>query len=117
MEGGVVGFSWDVTITAPDGTTTAEPLKGFSNDIEQLIDPETGMAVTGRLASVALRIGHLAENGFAIPSGTLDSTSEVWLVQFLDINGEAHTFHVQKSNPDRALGLVTLLLGAYGSTA
>lgn len=111
MEDATTGFGWAITITDPAGVSAS--LTGLSDDIAQLIDPDTGQAVSGRMASVALRLSSLTAAGLGIPVGISDSSSRPWVVQFDDINGTAHTFMVQKSNPDRALGIVTLILEAY----
>lgn len=111
LEDGVFGFGWPILLTDPAGTTAA--LTGFSDDIAQLIDPDTGQAVSGRLASAALRISSILAEGLTLPQGIADAGSKPWLVQFDDINGTAHIFKVAQSNPDRAIGLVTLILEAY----
>lgn len=111
LEDGVTGFGWPITITDPAGN--AGTLTGFSDDIAQVIDPDTGMAVSGRLASVALRISSLALEGLTLPKGIADAGSKPWVIEFDDINGNAYKFKVSQSNPDRALGLVTCLLELY----
>jgi hypothetical protein len=112
LEDSVHGFGWAITLTDPAGASKA--LTGFSDDIAQLIDPDTGQAVSGRLASAALRISSIyAAPAMALPRGIADSASKPWLVAFDDINGLPYTFKVAQSNPDRALGIVTLLLEAY----
>lgn len=105
------GFGWSISLTDPNGTTA--PLTGFSDDIAQVIDPETGQAVSGRLASVALRISSISLAGLGLPRGIADSNLKPWLVSFDDVNGNPYTFKVMQSNPDRAIGLVTLILEAY----
>ena len=111
LEDGATGFGWPISVTDPDGNVGS--LTGFSDDIAQVIDPDTGQAVSGRLASVALRISSLAIAGLALPRGIADTGSKPWVVEFNDINGNAFKFKVSQSNPDRALGLVTLLLELY----
>lgn len=113
LENGAHGFGWPITVTAPDGAVAA--FTGFSNDISAVIDPETGQAVSGRLATVALRIESLIVNlpGAGLPKGISDTGRKPWVVQFNDINGSAHTFKVQDGNPDRALGLVVCVLELY----
>lgn len=106
-----MGFGWPITLTDPNGLSA--PLTGYSNDIAQVIDPDTGQAVSGRLASVAIRIGLLTAKGLALPKGIADSAIKPWLVTFNDINGNSFTFKVSQSNPDRALGLVSCLLELY----
>lgn len=111
LEDKTAGFGWDITITDPAGSPAS--LVGYSNDIGLSIDPDTGQAVSGRRASIALRISSLTAAGLGIPMGIVDSTSKPWVVTFDDINGTAHTFKVQESHPDRAIGMVTCLLELY----
>ena len=111
LEDGVYGFGWPITVTDPNGTVAS--FTGFSNDISQLIDPDTGQAVSGRLASVALRISSLVTAGLALPVGIADAGSKPWQIQFDDINGNAFKFKVSQSNPDRAVGMVICLLELY----
>jgi hypothetical protein len=113
LEDGVTGFGWPITVTDPSGNSGTGPLTGVSDDISQVIDPDTGMAVSGRLASVAIRISALTNAGLGLPRGIADSGVKPWIIEFDDINGNAFKFKVAQSNPDRALGLITLLLELY----
>ncbi|MCH9837693.1 hypothetical protein K0U83_18670 [bacterium] len=113
LEGDAYGFRWSLTVTDPEGLS-ASTLYGFSDDISQTIDPDTGQLVSGRLASVAIRNSSLTAAGFAdLPRGGADSSAKPWIVEFNDINGNAHTFKIRQANPDRALGVVTCILEAY----
>jgi len=105
------GFAWPISITDPDGTTVE--VSGFGDDISALIDPETGQAISGRLASIAVNINELADKGLGLPVEIHDKKIKPWVVEFDDINGNPHVFKVEKSNPDRALGMVTCLLEFY----
>jgi len=112
LEDGVMGFGWAIQVTDPSGLS--KPLTGFSDDISQIIDPDTGEAVSGRLVSVALRISSLTAEGFStLPVGIADSKIKPWIIEFDDINGNPYKFKVAQSNPDRALGLITCILGLY----
>lgn len=111
LEDSTTGFGWSITVTDPAGTSV--PLTGFSDDISQVIDPDTGQLISGRHASVALRISSLVLAGLELPRGISNTSMKPWVVTFDDINGNAHTFKVQQSNPDRALGLVTCILESY----
>ncbi len=111
LEDGAMGFGWPIQVTDPSGLS--KPLTGFSDDISQIIDPDTGEAVSGRLVSVALRISSLTTVGLALPVGIADAKIKPWVIEFDDINGNPFKFKVQQSNPDRALGLVTCLLETY----
>ena len=71
LEDGDTGFGWPITVTDPSGAV--RPLTGFSDDIAQIIDPDTGQAVSGRLASVALRISSILATGLTLPRGIADA--------------------------------------------
>ena len=111
LEDGIYGFGWSINITDPDGNTA--PLTGFSNDISQLIDPETGQAISGRLVSIAIRISSLTAYGLSLPRGIADAALKPWLVTFDDINGNSYTFKISQSNPDRSIGMVVCLCEFY----
>lgn len=111
VEDDVTGFGWPVTVTSPGGLSAA--LTGLTNDIAYAIDPETGQAVTGRIASVALRIASLTAAGLGIPVNVPDTDRFPWIVQFDDINGNSHTWKVIESQPDRTIGIVVCRLEAY----
>lgn len=111
LEDSVYGFGWPITVTNPAGVS--EPLTGFSNDIAQVVDPDTGQLVSGRSASVALRISSLLAVGFVIPYGVVDQSLKPWVVVFDDINGTPHTFKVRQADPDRTLGMVVASLEGY----
>lgn len=112
LEDKLTGFGFDITVTDP--SLTVAQFVGFSNDISQVIDPDTGQIVSSRSASVALRMSSL-NTAFSnvLPVGIADASSKPWVVEFLDIGGASHKFKVIKSNPDRGLGIVTLLLDGY----
>ena len=107
----VAGFGWPITITDPSGVSAS--ITGQSDDIALEIDPETGQLVSGRVASVALRISTLTANGLGLPVGVANESLRPWVVKFKDPSGNDYTFKVQQSNPDRALGVVTCRLETY----
>lgn len=111
LEDTETGFGWAISVIDPDENIAA--MKGLSSDISQVIDPDTGQAVSGRLASVALSISSLETAGLGIPQGISDATKKPWLIEFEDISGNPFTFKVSQSNPDRAIGLVTCILEFY----
>lgn len=107
-------FGWPITVTDPAGTSAA--LTGFSNDITQVIDPQTGAVVSGRTATAALSIATLTEAGFTeLPYGVVSAGQRPWVIAFDDINGQPWTFKVMASDPDRTLGIVVCFLEEYQS--
>ena len=114
LEDDIRGGAFPVIVTDPAGFISVSPLKGYTNDISQLIDPDTGQAVSGRLATVSLRISSLIAAGYTtLPENVSDATGKPWLIAFDDINGNSYTFKVSESNPDRAIGIVTCSLETY----
>jgi len=105
------GFAWPITISDPNQVSA--DLLGFSNDISQAIDPQTGQAIAGRFVSVALPIAALTAAGIGMPRGIADSSGKPWVVTFNDVFGNSGTWKVIQANPDRALGIVTCTLEVY----
>ena len=102
-------FGWPITVTDPNGVS--QSLIGLSTDIMQVIDPDTGMVLSGRTASVALRISSLVFS--SLPEAVANSAAKPWRVDFEDINGNPYYFKVKESNPDRAIGIVVCILETY----
>ena len=118
LSGDAQGFRWPLQVIAPDGTTLGDdpenPFYGFSNDISEFLDPDTGVMVSTRVASAAMHMQPLLDAfNDELPVGVADPKSDPWQVLFDDINGKPHTFKVLKSNPDRSLGMITVLLEIY----
>jgi hypothetical protein len=111
LENDTTGFGWPFTLTDPAGNSGS--LKGNSGDIAQLIDPDTGQAVSGRLAHITVHMTSLALAGLGIPVGISDSSSKPWVCQFDDPLLNSYTFKVSSSDPDRTVGLVTCTLELY----
>jgi hypothetical protein len=105
------GFGWPITLVPPDGRSLE--LVGFSTDVSMMIDPETGMAVSGRTASVALATSVLTEAGLGLPQAVPDGNRKPWTIAFKDIGGCPWTFKVRDARPDRALGIVVCMLEHY----
>jgi hypothetical protein len=105
-------FAWPISVRNPSGL--AVQLCGYSNDIGETIDPDTGQAVSGRRASVALHIADCMCSGLQdIPRGISDPGSKPWIVTFDDILGHPHTFKVMETMPDRTIGIVVCMLEIY----
>ena len=111
QEDSASGFGWSITVTDPNGTQAG--VTGFSNDIHEMIDPETGAAVSGQSASVSIRIAHLVDQGLGVPRGIADDASRPWIVECNDLSGSAYRFKVKRSHPDRGIGNVTCILETY----
>lgn len=103
------GFGLAIEVTSP--AQKVATLKGFTNDISTILDPETGQAVTGEAISVALPLGPvLAAFDDQVPEAIADASSKPWLVAF-----ESNTYKVREARPDRTLGIVVCLLEHYDS--
>jgi hypothetical protein len=114
-------FGWPVILKNPEGETLGAegqtPLYALANDISSLIDPDTGDPVSGRLATVTFRASTLRAAGFKMPKNISDKSSKPWLVTFTNINDRQYTFKVDRSDPDRQRGLLTVYLELYKSGA
>ena len=110
---GETSFRVAVILTNPSCDTIN--VWGIGGDISELIDPDTGMAVSGRSTRMTIRMTSIINQGFELPEGISDTSSKPWLVSFDDITGVNHTFKVVEGNPDRTIGVVSLVLEAYKS--
>lgn len=112
IEDGLTGFGWPVTLTTPAGVQVN--VTAQSNDISLMIDPQTGVLVSGRQASATVRISSLYAQGLSVlPVGVPGRNAKPWLAQFNDINGISCAFKVANGEPDRALGVIVLLLEGW----
>lgn len=111
LEDTTTGFGWDITLTAPNGTSMS--IVGFSGDIGTTIDPETQALVAGRTAHVSLPIAKITTMGQGLPRAIASTSSKPWIASFNDLEGASHTFKVSDAMPDRTLGLISCLLEAY----
>ncbi len=105
------GFGWPVTLTDPLGVSAN--LTGQAHDISQIIDPDTGTAISGRSTAFVLRSSSITAGGLTQPVGVADSDSAPWLVEFESINGAPYKFKVEYADPDYVLGTITLILGGW----
>lgn len=111
LENSTTGFGWPLSLTDPSGNSA--DLIGSTGDIALVIDPQTGQAVSGRTAHVALALESLTAAGLGIPVAIAEITRRPWVVEFDDPMLNSYTFKVSGSHPDRTLGLVTLALELY----
>ncbi len=106
------GFGTVITITDPN--LLSATVTGRSNDISFAIDPNTGVAVSGRTATIAIDMQELTDKGFtSLPVAQTDKTKKPWLVEYTDQLGNAHVFIVLEANPDRTLGIVLCTLDFF----
>lgn len=106
-----IDFSYPISLIDPNGITAN--IAGYTNDIAQVIDANTGEIISGRLASIAISINDIYDAGMNLPTNIQDSDSKPWRVIFEDLNGNTYNFKVTASNPDRALGIITCELEQY----
>lgn len=110
VEDEAFGFGREITLTNPDGDS--ETITGFTNDVSQVVDPDTGVLVSVRIASATLRISSITLSG-GLPEGIADASKKPWRVSFEDIGGNMVEYKVAQGNPDRALGVIFLVLELY----
>lgn len=111
-------FGEPFTLTDPSGFASATQLYGATSDIGQVLDPDTGQAVSGRHATLVARESTLTAAGYtALPEGVADANSKPWLVDFAGVSTASQRYKVVQSFPDRTLGVVTLVLAFWNAAA
>lgn len=101
------GFAWPVTLTSPLGVVVS--VTGFTTDVGQSIDPETGQAVAGQRASFSVSRAALPE----LPEAVAERSRKPWLATFADSEGVIGTWKVIEVLPDLMLGVVVLILEVF----
>lgn len=106
-------FASEVTCT--DELAVSATLAGFVNEIALAVDPDTGVQVSLKQASVVLSRASIAESGLAYPKAIPDTTGAPWRVAWAGADGVTRTCKVIEVVPDENPGidLVTLKLDAY----
>jgi len=107
----VGGFSVPVVLVSPSDETLT--LNGLANDIGQTFDPETGQAIAGASASVALPMAVIDEAAIGRPRGIADKRSLPWRVILTLPSGGEQTFKVSSTMPDN-FGCLVCMLETYG---
>ena len=106
-------FGHPFTLTDPAGFASAEQLYGGVTDIGQVIDPELGIAVTGRHVMLLARISTLIDAGYTgLPEGIADEASAPWIAEFAPLSDPStpQKYKVKSSAPDETIGVVRLIL-------
>lgn len=106
------GAVWPVTLVNPAGVISA-PFNGRTNDIHLMIDPNTGMAVSGRQASVVISWREIQDSGLGTPEGIADGTAKPWLARFDDLYGASYEFKIRETHPDRDIGSLVCILEVW----
>lgn len=105
------GFSTDIELINPDGLTL--PFKAIVAVIHNLIDPDTGVPVSGFLATASINILDLKDQSVEMPEGEMDENERPWLIRESDILGQQVTYKIVSTAPDKANGNIVCDLGAY----
>lgn len=106
------GFGTEITLTDPDLFSAV--VVGRTNDISFAIDPNTGVAVSGRTSIFAIDFNELTNKGFSsLPAHQSDKTKKPWIAEWIDLFAKTHTFTVLEANPDRTLGIILCTLQFY----
>jgi hypothetical protein len=108
---GAEGFGWPIIVTNPDGVVASTT--GFTSDVGEIIDPQSGLEVMGRRVTVQVLPGPLVTAGLGVPAIVADSKSKPWLMRFADAHGRGRTYKVITVAPDGVLGSLRCGLEAY----
>lgn len=107
----VGGFAVPIRIVDPNNNTAT--INSLANEIGFKIDPETGVAVSGQRATVALSLRALATAGLGQPRGVAAGDKRPWTVTFqLPAMREPQTMKVASTMPDQ-LGCLVCFLEFY----
>ena len=101
-------------LTDPAGFASATPLYGMTGDVGALLDPDTGASLTGRHATLTVRMSSLTAAGYTdLPIAVPDESGLPWTVSFVGVSTPTQLYKVRQAHPDRTLGAVTMVLEFY----
>lgn len=107
------GFGTRVLLTSPSGASAE--LVGLMNDISQVIDPETGLLVSGRSSTLTLPLESIRAAGLPEPRVVQERATDPWIVELLDGDVDQRRFVISGVRPDRSFGggrgAITCFLG------
>lgn len=104
------GFAVPLVLVSPNGEQLQ--LNGLANNIGTSIDPETGQAVLGQQATIAISIADIEAEGVELPRGTADKNSRPWVVRLTLPTGGEQKFKISATAPD-LLGCLVCHLEEY----
>lgn len=102
------GFAVPIRVISPEDTEVT--VNGLATDIGMSFDPETGQAIAGRRASVALPIAELEAAGSEEPRGA--PSGRPWRLAFALPHAEERIFKVASVMPDK-LGCLVCFIEDY----
>jgi hypothetical protein len=94
-------FGQSIRISRQDGSDPND-FTGYSNDIHNTIDPQTGLMVSGRSARATLVLQDILNQFGELPK-------KLWIVEFLEIS--PNVFKIHDVMPDASMGTLTLIIG------
>jgi hypothetical protein len=105
------GFAIPLVITSPAGVQIA--LAGFASDVGEIVDPESGLQVTGRRATVSFVQDPITQAGLGAVTAVAEENRRPWLVSFADAHGIVRTYKVIEVLPENDLGSLRCALEGY----
>lgn len=104
------GFAVEFTVRSPLRKTAK--IRGFYNNVDVNVDPETGMQCASNKATAVLPLSALAAAHMSELHAAIDNENDPWTISVVEVNGEKKTFRVRDTLHDE-LGCVVCILEAY----
>lgn len=104
-------FGVSMTFTAPTSKTAT--VTGLHKKHHLGIDPEKGVAVNTKTASVSVSEKFLADAGYPVRNGNGVVDLKKHLVAVKDSTGTTETYIIEQWFPDETIGLIVCTLGTY----
>ena len=107
------GFETDITITDLSGKTAI--VKGVAALHNTTVNPENGLAVTGKVGNIRLSVTALESAGFNLYSDSKkpnEISMNKWKVTFADSDSKVFNFVCNDVRPSQTHGIIVIILGA-----
>jgi hypothetical protein len=107
------GFESEISFEAKTENKETALIMGTIRLHSTSIDPETGVEITGRTASVLVSISDLLDESYPIYRDSKNPNEIVMKddsCTFLDASGNSHVFECAEVRPSHTFGCITIIL-------
>lgn len=105
------GFAVEMTFTAP--TAEVVTIKGLHKKHHLGVNPETGVAVNSKSASVTFSEKFFTDQNYPVRNSRKVVDLKGHLVDVKDSTGELQRYIIKEWFPDETIGLIVCVLGDY----
>jgi hypothetical protein len=106
------GFEVDITLTPPVGDPVS--VKGLGTKHHNSVGTD-GLPINSKNVHISLIESDLTEKGITVRDVNGEVNLRNYLANFIDSSGVLKNYIIKETFPDETVGVITCILGDYGS--